>query len=96
MAFDTVLSRFFPTSSRPIPTLKGSTCGGCPTIRTAPMSGPYATSIRLGPRHSAFFEAAGYQRTEGGGCGDMDRPRDQSSASRAAAQITLNELWTLY
>ena len=52
--------------------------------------------IRLDPRHTAFFEAAGYQRTEGGGYGDMHRMLDQSSASRAAAQIALNELWTLY
>ena len=52
--------------------------------------------IRLDPRHTALIEAAGYQRTEGGGYGDMHRLLDQSSASRASAQIALNELWTLY
>ncbi len=52
--------------------------------------------IRLDPRHTAFFEAAGYQRTEGGGYGDMHRSLDLSTESRAASQAALNELLTLY
>ena len=51
--------------------------------------------IRLDPRHTAFFEAAGYQRTEGGGYGDMHKLLDLSDESRATSQITLNGLWTL-
>ena len=52
--------------------------------------------IRLDPRHTAFFEAAGYQRTEGGGYGDMHRTLDVSPASREASQELLNGLMTLY
>jgi ribosomal protein S18 acetylase RimI-like enzyme len=52
--------------------------------------------IRLDPRHTAFFEAAGYQRTEGGGYGDMHRTLNLSAESREAAQTALNGLWTLY
>jgi GNAT superfamily N-acetyltransferase len=52
--------------------------------------------IRLDPRHTAFFEAAGYQRTEGGGYGDMHRALDLSPASMAASQELLNGLMTLY
>lgn len=52
--------------------------------------------IRLDPRHTAFFEAAGYQRTEGGGYGDMHKVLDLSPESRANAQLTLNGLMTLY
>ncbi|HEY3339135.1 MAG TPA: GNAT family N-acetyltransferase [Propionicimonas sp.] len=52
--------------------------------------------IRLDPRRTAFFEAAGYQRTEGGGYGDMHRVLDLSGESRAAAQLALDGLWTLY
>lgn len=51
--------------------------------------------IRLDPRHTAFFEAAGYQRTEGGGYGDMHKLLDRSDESRAASQTALNGLWTL-
>ena len=52
--------------------------------------------IRLDPRHTAFFEAAGYQRTEGGGYGDMHRTLDLSPASLANSQDVLNGLMTLY
>lgn len=52
--------------------------------------------IRLDPRHTAFFEAAGYQRTEGGGYGDMHKLLDLSAESREHAQTTLNDLMTLY
>lgn len=52
--------------------------------------------IRLDPRHTAFFEAAGYQRTEGSGYGDMHKELDLSPASRTAAQASLNRLLTLY
>ena len=52
--------------------------------------------IRLDPRHTAFFEAAGYQRTEGGGYGDMHRTLDLSPESLAASQELLNGLMTLY
>jgi hypothetical protein len=51
--------------------------------------------IRLDPRHTAFFEAAGYQRTEGGGYGDMRRTLDLSPESLAASQEVLNGLMTL-
>ena len=51
--------------------------------------------IRLDPRHTAFFEAAGYRRTEGGGYGDMHKLLDRSDESRAASQTALNGLWTL-
>lgn len=52
--------------------------------------------VRLDPRHTAFFEAAGYQRTEGGGYGDMHRTLDLSPGSRAASQAALDGLLTLY
>lgn len=52
--------------------------------------------IRLDPQHTAFFEAAGYQRTEGGGYGDMHKQLDLSEESRAAAQASLDRLLTLY
>lgn len=52
--------------------------------------------IRLEPRHTAFFEAAGYQRTDGGGYGDMHRPLDLSPESLTASQELLNGLMTLY
>ncbi len=52
--------------------------------------------VRLDPRHTAFFEAAGYRRTEGGGYGDMHQVLDLSDESRAASQVALNGLWTLY
>lgn len=52
--------------------------------------------IRLDPRHTSFFEAAGYQRTEGGGYGDMQKDLDLSPESRAAAQASLDALLTLY
>ena len=52
--------------------------------------------IRLDPRHTAFFEAAGYRRTEGGGYGDMHRTLDLSPESLAASQGALNGLMTLY
>lgn len=52
--------------------------------------------IRLDPRHTAFFEAAGYQRTEGGGYGDMYRTLDLSPESLATSQELLNGLMTLY
>jgi ribosomal protein S18 acetylase RimI-like enzyme len=52
--------------------------------------------IRLDPRHTAFFEAAGYQRTEGGGYGDMHRTLDLSPESLVASQELLNGLMTLY
>lgn len=52
--------------------------------------------VRLDPRHTAFFEAAGYQRTEGGGYGDMHRTLDLSPESLAASQKLLNGLMTLY
>ncbi len=51
--------------------------------------------IRLDPRHTAFFEAAGYQRTEGVGYGDMHRTLDLSPQSLAASQELLNGLMTL-
>lgn len=52
--------------------------------------------VRLDPRHTAFFEAAGYQRTEGGAYGDMHAELDPSPASRESAQAMLNGLMTLY
>ncbi|MFZ0530508.1 MAG: hypothetical protein WAL91_08240 [Propionicimonas sp.] len=52
--------------------------------------------IRLDPRHTAFFEAAGYRRTEGGGYGDMHKVLDLSAESRATAQAALDGLLTLY
>lgn len=52
--------------------------------------------IRLDPRHTAFFEAAGYQRTEGGSYGDMHKLLDLSDQARAAARGCLNGLLTLY
>lgn len=52
--------------------------------------------VRLDPRHTAFFEAAGYRRTEGGSYGDMHKSLDLSLASRAAAQASLDGLLTLY
>lgn len=52
--------------------------------------------IRLDPRHTAFFEAAGYQRTDGGGYGDMHKILDLSAESRSAAQKALDGLLTLY
>jgi ribosomal protein S18 acetylase RimI-like enzyme len=52
--------------------------------------------IRLDPRHTAFFEAAGYERTPGGSYGDMNRTLDLSAESQAAAQAALNGLLTLY
>lgn len=51
--------------------------------------------VRLDPRHTAFFEAAGYRRTDGGGYGDMHKDLDLSADSRAAAQAALNQLFTL-
>lgn len=52
--------------------------------------------VRLDPRHTAFFEAAGYQATPGGQYGDMHKELDTSPESRAAAQESLNSLMTLY
>jgi predicted acetyltransferase len=52
--------------------------------------------IRLDPRHTSFFDAAGYRRTEGGGYGDMQKGLDLSRESRAAAQASLDGLLTLY
>jgi hypothetical protein len=52
--------------------------------------------VRLDPRHTAFFEAAGYQRTADGGYGDMHKLLDLSPESRAASQAALDGLWTLY
>ncbi len=52
--------------------------------------------VRLDPAHTAFFEAAGYVRTEGGGYGDMHKDLDQSPDSREASQRLLNGLMTLY
>jgi ribosomal protein S18 acetylase RimI-like enzyme len=52
--------------------------------------------VRLDPRHTAFFEAAGYRRTEGGAYGDMRKDLDLSPESRAVAQQALNGLLTLY
>lgn len=51
--------------------------------------------IRLDPAHTAFFEAAGYHRTPGGGYGDMDAVLDLSPESREASQQLLNGLMTL-
>ncbi len=55
-----------------------------------------ARLVRLDPRRTAFFEAAGYQRTAGGGYGDMHKLLDVSPESRATSQAALNGLWTLY
>ena len=55
-----------------------------------------ARLVRLDPRHTAFFEAAGYRRTEGGSYGDMHKELDLSPESRVAAQAELNRLMTLY
>ncbi len=52
--------------------------------------------IRLDPKHSSFFEAAGYERTEGGTYGDMHKDLDLSEASKAESQALLNGLMTLY
>ncbi len=52
--------------------------------------------VRLDPAHTAFFEAAGYVRTEGGGYGDMNKNLDLSPESREGSQRLLNGLMTLY
>lgn len=52
--------------------------------------------IRLNPEHTAFFEAAGYQRTVGGYYGDMHCYLDLSPDSRERSQRMLNGLMTLY
>lgn len=52
--------------------------------------------IRLDPAHTSFFEAAGYQRTPGGGYGDMHTYLDLSPESRAQSQRALNGLLYLY
>ncbi len=51
--------------------------------------------VRLDARHTSFFEAAGYERTEGGSYGDMHKCLDPSPESRAAAQRLLDGLMTL-